>query len=98
MAAKKSKDKKKGPRGKKARAKAKLEQVWGEQYDEDERLASKVRIGKSRLNVDNGDNDNGGTKGGKNKVIEIDPLAKKRRGIRPSTFDNFLQRKEKYNH
>ena len=104
MAAKKSKDKKKGPRGKKARAKAKLEQVWGEQYDEDERLASKVRIGKSRLiNVDNDNGDvgkgiNGGTKGGKNKVIEIDPLAKKRRGIRPSTFDNFLQRKEKYNH
>ena len=106
MAAKKSKDKKKGPRGKKARAKAKLEQVWGEQYDEDERLASKVRIGKSRLvNVDNDNGDvgkgiNGGTKGGKKKVIEIqiDPLAKKRRGIRPSTFDNFLQRKEKYNH
>ena len=105
MAAKKSKDKKKGPRGKKARAKAKLEQVWGEQYNEDERLASKVRIGKSRLNNVDHDGGEGGiinggdtTKGGKKQMEVIDPLAKKRRGIRPSTFDSFLQRKQKYNH
>ncbi|KAL7519036.1 hypothetical protein ACHAWX_003832 [Stephanocyclus meneghinianus] len=46
----KSKSKtKKGPKGKKARAKAKLEQVWGEQVDENERKASRTRIGKSRL-------------------------------------------------
>ncbi len=38
--AKKTKDKKKkGPKGKKARAKAKLEQVWGETYDLEERNA-----------------------------------------------------------
>ncbi|KAL3789535.1 hypothetical protein HJC23_001343 [Cyclotella cryptica] len=46
----KSKSKtKKGPKGKKARAKAKLEQVWGEHVDENERKASRTRVGKSRL-------------------------------------------------
>lgn len=49
MGAKSKQSKKKGPKGKKARAKAKLEQVWGESVDEDVRKASKVRIGKSRL-------------------------------------------------
>jgi U3 small nucleolar RNA-associated protein 25 len=41
--------KKKGPKGKKARAKAKLEKQWGEHVDEDEQKASKMRRGKSRL-------------------------------------------------
>lgn len=45
----KSKPKKKGPKGKRARAKAKLEQVWGETVDEEARNASRLRIGKSRL-------------------------------------------------
>lgn len=45
----KSKPKKKGPKGKRARAKAKLEQVWGETVDEDVRKASRLRFGKSRL-------------------------------------------------
>lgn len=46
---KKVNSKKKGPKGKKARAKAKLEKQWGEQIDEAERKASKFRRGKSRL-------------------------------------------------
>ncbi|KAL7510180.1 hypothetical protein ACHAXN_012507 [Cyclotella atomus] len=49
MGAKSKHPKKKGPKGKKARAKAKLDQVWGESVDEDARKASKVRFGKSRL-------------------------------------------------
>lgn len=49
MGASSKQSKKKGPKGKRARAKAKLEQVWGESVDEDARKASKVRIGKSRL-------------------------------------------------
>jgi len=48
MGASKSK-KKNGPKGKKSRAKAKLDQVWGEHVDAEARKASKVRIGKSRL-------------------------------------------------
>lgn len=48
MGASKSK-KKNGPKGKKARAKAKLDQVWGEHVDAEARKASKVRVGKSRL-------------------------------------------------
>lgn len=43
--AKKASQKKKGPKGKKARAKAKLDRQWGEQPTED----VKVRKGKSRL-------------------------------------------------
>ena len=43
--------KKNGPKGKKARAKAKLDQVWGEHVDQDARQASKVRKGKSRLGL-----------------------------------------------
>jgi hypothetical protein len=49
MGAKSKHPKKKGPKGKKARAKAKLDQVWGESVDEDARKASKLRFGKSRL-------------------------------------------------
>ena len=92
--AKKTKDKKKkGPKGKKARAKAKLEQVWGETYNIEERNASKVRVGKSRQIDDSGISR---VNGGK-KEKEFDALAKKRRGIIPATFDNFLQRKERIN-
>jgi U3 small nucleolar RNA-associated protein 25 len=43
------KSKNKGPRGKKARVKAKLEKQWGEQVDDNELRASKLRQGKSRL-------------------------------------------------
>ncbi|KAI2496500.1 Utp25 [Fragilaria crotonensis] len=43
------KSKNKGPKGKKARVKAKLEKQWGEQVDENEVKASKLRRGKSRL-------------------------------------------------
>jgi len=43
------KKKKKGPKGKKARAKAKLERRWGEHVDEDAIEEAKIRIGKSRL-------------------------------------------------
>lgn len=43
--------KKKGPKGKKARAKAKLEKQWGEHVDEKEKKASSIRRGKSRLVV-----------------------------------------------
>jgi U3 small nucleolar RNA-associated protein 25 len=41
--------KNKGPKGKKARAKAKLEKQWGEHVDEDELKRSKQRQGPSRL-------------------------------------------------
>lgn len=88
----KSKSKsKKGPKGKKARAKAKLEQVWGEQYNEDERKASRLRAGKSRLLLDK-------KKGNRHseQIKEFDPLSKNRRGI-ASTFESFLDRKKKYN-
>ena len=40
--------KKKGPKGKRARAKAKLERQWGEQYD-DSKVVVPLRKGKSRL-------------------------------------------------
>mmetsp|Transcript_23035 Transcript_23035/g.49872 ORF Transcript_23035/g.49872 Transcript_23035/m.49872 type:complete len:880 (+) Transcript_23035:50-2689(+) len=85
--------KKKGPKGKKARAKAKLEQVWGETFDEDERKASRVRTGgKSRLleSTTTGDN--------KNKQVKaVDALSNRgRRGV-ASPFDKFLERKEKFN-
>lgn len=49
MAARKAPAKKKGPKGKKARAKAKLERHWGETTNEEEVEASRVRRGKSRL-------------------------------------------------
>ena len=45
----KAKKKSSGPKGKKARAKSKLDRVWGESYDVNEREASRVRIGRSRL-------------------------------------------------
>lgn len=45
------KSKNKGPKGKKARVKAKLEKQWGEHVDENEIQASKQRKGKSRLVV-----------------------------------------------
>ena len=48
MKAKKS-AKKKGPKGKKARAKAKLDRQWGEVVDEKQLEESRVRRGKSRL-------------------------------------------------
>jgi len=98
--AKKTKDKKKkGPKGKKARAKAKLDQVWGETYDLEERNASKVRIGKSRHQLDGVVSSGGGINGanGGKKEKDFDALAKKRRGIIPATFDDFLQRKERIN-
>lgn len=96
--AKKTKDKKKkGPKGKKARAKARLEQVWGETYNIEERNASKVRIGKSRHQLGSDADNNGITNGGNKKEKEFDALAKKRRGIIPATFDDFLQRKERIN-
>lgn len=41
--------KNKGPKGKKARAKAKLEKQWGEHVDEDQLKRSKIRQGTSRL-------------------------------------------------
>ncbi len=87
----KSKSKKKCPKGKKARAKAKLEQVWGEQYNEDERKASRLRAGKSRLLLDK-------KKGNRHSehINDFDPLSKNRRGI-ASTFERFLDKKKKYN-
>ncbi|KAL3816374.1 hypothetical protein ACHAXA_000452 [Cyclostephanos tholiformis] len=45
---KKAKKKSSGPKGKRARAKSKLDRVWGESYDVNEREASRVRIGRSR--------------------------------------------------
>ena len=91
MGAKSKAKSKKGPKGKKARAKAKLEQVWGEQYDDDERKASRIRAGKSRLPHDE-------KKGNHHRAHakEFDPLSRNRRGI-ASTFDSFLERKDKYN-
>jgi len=47
--AKKKVDKKKGPKGKKARAAAKLDRQWGEHLDENAVQAAKYRRGKSRL-------------------------------------------------
>ena len=38
-----------GPKGKVARAKSKLDRVWGERVDEGERAAGRVRAGRSRL-------------------------------------------------
>jgi len=85
--------KKKGPKGKKARAKAKLEQVWGEHVDEDARKASQIRTGgKSRLR---NDAESGGKKPMK-KVKEVDPVRENRRGV-ATPFDKFLERKEGYN-
>ena len=49
MRVKKPSSKKKAPKGKKARAKAKLERQWGEVVDEKELQESRVRHGKSRL-------------------------------------------------
>ena len=109
MGAKKDKKKKTGPKGKKARAKAKLDQVWGEQYNEDERKESKIRSGKSRLQLLDGKSSStsssinkcsptGGV-GGKQREKEIDPSAKQSRKYRrdaPSTFDQFLERKKKH--
>ena len=91
MGAKSKAKSKKGPKGKKARAKAKLEQVWGEQYDDDERKASRIRAGKSRLLHDDEKKGNHHRAPAK----EFDPLSRNRRGI-ASTFDTFLERKEKY--
>jgi hypothetical protein len=51
MVARKAPAKKKGPKGKKARAKAKLERHWGETVDEEELAESRVRRGTSRLPV-----------------------------------------------
>lgn len=51
MAKKSKNDKKKGPKGKKARVAAKLEKQWGEHVDEDQVKASKIRKGKSRILV-----------------------------------------------
>ena len=50
---KKEKKKKKGPKGKVARAKAKLDRQWGEEADEEVVQKSKIRHGRSRIN--NGD-------------------------------------------
>ncbi len=50
MPKKKTLTKKKGPKGKKARAKAKLERQWGEEADEEEIKRAKYRKGKRRLN------------------------------------------------
>jgi hypothetical protein len=70
MVTKKLKSKqKKGPKGKKARAKAKLEQVWGESYNEEERKAGKIRIGKSRLLRDD-KMDDAGKKDIREQVLE----------------------------
>lgn len=49
MGVKKASSRKKAPKGKKARAKAKLERQWGEVVDEKELQKSRVRHGKSRL-------------------------------------------------
>ena len=102
MGAKKPKAKK-GPKGKKARAKAKLEQVWGEHVDEEARQASKFRKGKSRLTASSAtasENNNGSTKqqqqpNGKKHVKEkeVDPLSRNRRGLK-SSFESFLERKD----
>ena len=71
--------KKKGPKGKKARAKAKLDKVWGEHVDEEARQQSKYRLGKSKHGVQT--------------TTDVDPLAKARRGV-ASSFDHFLHRKQ----
>ena len=71
--------KKKGPKGKKARAKAKLDKVWGEHVDEEARQQSKYRLGKSKHKVQT--------------TADVDPLAKARRGV-ASSFDHFLHRKQ----
>lgn len=46
---KKIPSKKKGPKGKKARAAAKLQRQWGEEVDEKDAEKAKIRKGKSRL-------------------------------------------------
>lgn len=84
--------KKKGPKGKKARAKAKLEQVWGEHVDEEARRASQFRKGKSRVG---GALENNTAKQHHNnkKEKEVDPLSRNRRGLK-SSFESFLERKD----
>ena len=72
MGAKSKVTKKKGPKGKRARAKAKLEQVWGETVDEDARKASKLRVGKSRLTPATGKEDN--------VIDDVDNLQQKKEG------------------
>lgn len=91
MGAKSKSKSKKGPKGKKARAKAKLEQVWGEHFNEDERKASRLRAGKSRLLLD----DKKGSRHSAHNIKEFDPLSNARRGIK-STFETFLERKNKH--
>ena len=87
MGAKKPKVKK-GPKGKKARAKAKLEQVWGEHVDEEARQASKFRKGKSRLTPTTTTQQQR-----HQKEKEVDPLSTNRRGLKTS-FESFLERKD----
>lgn len=93
MGAKKSKSGKKGPKGKKARAKAKLEQVWGEHVDEEARRQSKHRVGKSRFLSDSNNNSHTKQQHHKNEK-EVDPLSRNRRGLK-SSFETFLERKDK---
>ncbi|KAL9179493.1 hypothetical protein ACHAXT_008783 [Thalassiosira profunda] len=88
----KAKAKKKGPKGRKARAKAKLEQVWGETVDESARAASKTRVGKSRYLHKEGRGSESIQKAKALKGREVDPLYEKRRGVK-STFDRFLERR-----
>jgi hypothetical protein len=87
MGAKKAKAKK-GPKGKKARAKAKLEQVWGEHVDEEARQASKFRKGKSKFETNNT-----ATQQHHKKEKEVDPLSRNRRGLKTS-FESFLERRD----
>ena len=87
MGAKKAKAKK-GPKGKKARAKAKLEQVWGEHVDEEARQASKFRKGKSKFETNNT-----ATQQQHKKEKEVDPLSRNRRGLKTS-FESFLERRD----
>ncbi len=93
MGAKKSKSGKKGPKGKKARAKAKLEQVWGEHVDEEARRQSKHRVGKSRFLSDSNNNSHAKQQHSKNEK-EVDPLSRNRRGLK-SSFETFLERKDR---
>lgn len=92
MGAKKTKVKK-GPKGKKARAKAKLEQVWGEHVDEEARQASKFRKGKSRLAPSSTETNATQQQKRHVKEKEVDPLSRNRRGLKTS-FESFLERKD----
>jgi len=92
MGAKKPKVKK-GPKGKKARAKAKLEQVWGEHVDEEARQASKFRKGKSRLTPATETTTTTTQQRRHQKEKEVDPLSTNRRGLKTS-FESFLERKD----